>query len=153
MERLAQRGIQHVEVTLHVGLGTFAPVAVGDLAEHRMHQEWFDIDVATADRINAHRSGGGRIVAVGTTTVRVLESCVGDDGRLAPRRDWTRLFCYPPYPFRGVDALITNFHLPRSTLLALVMAFAGIDPVRRAYRHAVAREYRFYSYGDAMLIV
>ena len=109
--------------------------------------------LAAADRVNECRAAGGRIVAVGTTSVRVLESYVDAAGRFRPQSDWTRTFCYPPYDFRGVDALLTNFHLPRSTLLALVMAFAGVERTRRAYRHAVAQEYRFFSYGDAMLII
>ncbi len=152
LEELTRRGVERVELTLHVGLGTFAPVTVGDLAEHQMHAEWFSLEPASADRINRHRASGGRIVAVGTTSVRARESCVNAAGRVEPHSAWTRKFCYPPYEFRGVDALLTNFHLPRSTLLALVMAFAGVEPIRRAYRHAVEREYRFFSYGDAMFI-
>ncbi len=152
LERLAARGIERVELTLHVGLGTFAPIAVNDLADHPMHAERYTLDAAAAERIKRHRAAGGRIVAVGTTSVRVLESCADADGVVQPGSGWTRIFCYPPYRFRAVDALLTNFHLPRSTLLALVMAFAGVEPIRRAYRHAVAQEYRFFSYGDAMLI-
>ena len=152
LERLTARGIERVELTLHVGLGTFAPIAVNDLADHPMHAEWYTLDAAAAERINRHRAAGGRIVAVGTTSVRVLESCADADGLVHPGSGWTRIFCYPPYRFRAVDALLTNFHLPRSTLLALVMAFAGVEPIRRAYRHAVAQEYRFFSYGDAMFI-
>lgn len=153
LDDLARRGVERVEVTLHVGLGTFSPVTVDDLADHEIHAEWFSLDAAVARRINEHRAAGGRVVAVGTTSVRVLESCVDPDGRLKPQSGWTRVFCYPPYRFRGVDALLTNFHLPRSTLLALVMAFAGVERVRQAYRHAVAQEHRFFSYGDAMLIL
>ncbi|MFH0983088.1 MAG: tRNA preQ1(34) S-adenosylmethionine ribosyltransferase-isomerase QueA [Planctomycetota bacterium] len=152
LDDLAQRGVDRVEVTLHVGMGTFAPVTVDDLARHPMHAEWYALDPPAAERINRHRANGGRIVAVGTTSVRVLESCVDAEGRVRAGSGWTRKFCYPPYHFRGVDALLTNFHLPRSTLLALVMAFAGVEPIRRAYRHAVAQEYRFFSYGDAMFI-
>ena len=153
LDELADRGVDRVELTLHVGIGTFAPVTADDLAEHEMHAEWCSLDAAAADRVNQCRAAGGRTVAVGTTSVRVLESCVDAAGRLRPQSDWTRTFCYPPYDFRGVDVLLTNFHLPRSTLLALVMAFAGVERTRRAYRHAVAREYRFFSYGDAMLII
>ncbi len=153
LDELARRGVERVELTLHVGLGTFAPVTVDDLAEHQMHAEWFSLDPTAADCINRHRTSGGRIVAVGTTSARALESCVNATGCVEPRSGWTRKFCYPPYAFCGVDALLTNFHLPRSTLLALVMAFAGVEPIRRAYRHAVKREYRFFSYGDAMFIV
>ncbi len=153
LDELSRRGVERVELTLHVGLGTFAPVMVDDLADHPMHAEWYALAPLAAGTINHHRAAGRRIVAVGTTSVRVLESCVDAAGRLAPGSGWTRLLCYPPYEFRAVDALLTNFHLPRSTLLALVMAFAGIEPIRRAYLHAIERAYRFYSYGDAMLIV
>ena len=153
LDELTERGVDRIELTLHVGIGTFAPVTADDLAEHEMHAEWYSLDAAAADRINQCRAAGGRIVAVGTTTVRVLESCVDAAGLIRPQSDWTRTFCYPPYDFRGVDALLTNFHLPRSTLLALVMAFAGVERARRAYRHAVTHEYRFFSYGDAMLII
>ncbi len=150
---LGRRGIGSIELTLHVGMGTFAPVVVNDLADHEMHAEWCSLEPSAAERINRSRASGGRVVAVGTTSVRVLESCVDTRRQLHPQNAWTRKFCYPPYEFRGVDAMLTNFHLPRSTLLALVMAFAGVERIRRAYRHAVDHEYRFFSYGDAMLIV
>ena len=153
LDELFERGVDRIELTLHVGMDTFAPVTADDLAEHEMHAEWYSLDSATADRVNQCRATGGRIVAVGTTTVRVLESCVDSAGLIQPQSGWTRTFCYPPYDFRAVDVLLTNFHLPRSTLLALVMAFAGVERTRRAYRHAVAQEYRFFSYGDAMLII
>ena len=152
LDELAQRGVGRVEVTLHVGMGTFAPVTVDDLRDHEMHAERYVITEEAAERISSHRARGGRILAVGTTSARVLESCVSAEGDVRAGNGWTSIFCYPPYRFRSVDALITNFHLPRSTLLALVMAFAGIEPIRRAYQHAIEARYRFYSYGDAMLI-
>lgn len=150
---LASRGIELVYVTLHVGQGTFAPITVDDLAEHRMHAEWFELPAAGADRINAVRSRGGPIVAVGTTAARVLETCAEDGGAVHAGTGWTQIFIYPPYRFQAVDAMITNFHLPGSTLLAMLYAFAGTDIVRAAYQEAIAQRYRFYSYGDAMVIV
>ncbi|MCP4590692.1 MAG: tRNA preQ1(34) S-adenosylmethionine ribosyltransferase-isomerase QueA, partial [bacterium] len=152
LDELARRWIERVEVTLHVGLGTFSPVAVDDLTDHTIHAEWYALSASAAARLNAVRAAGGRIVAVGTTSVRVLESCVDAEGVLLPKSGWTRLFCYPPYTFRAVDAMLTNFHLPHSTLLALVMAYGGVEAIRRAYAHAVKSDYRFYSYGDAMFI-
>jgi S-adenosylmethionine:tRNA ribosyltransferase-isomerase len=152
LAELRGAGVSVAEVTLHVGLGTFAPVEVDDLNDHRMHAEWFDLPAATVEQVQAARQAGGRIVAVGTTSVRVLESRADEDGRLAAGSGWTCLLIQPPYRFRVVDALLTNFHLPRSTLLALVCAFAGRDCVMQAYRAAIERGYRFYSYGDAMLI-
>lgn len=155
-QRLAERGIGRAFVTLHVGLGTFQPIQAEDVTQHQMHHEWGDLAPATAEVINGCKARGGRVIAVGTTTVRVLESAASV-GRQPPLiRHWsgeTDLFIYPPYSFRVVDALVTNFHLPRSTLLLLVAAFAGVDLTRRAYMTAVEQGYRFYSYGDAMLIV
>jgi S-adenosylmethionine:tRNA ribosyltransferase-isomerase len=151
-EHLEQRGISRVFVTLHVGLGTFQPIQRDDVSLHRMHSEWGELPPATAEAITACRARGGRVVAVGTTSVRVLET-VAATGPLRPWSGETDLFIYPPYRFQAIDALITNFHLPRSTLLLLVAAFAGVDLVRRAYKTAVEQEYRFFSYGDAMLIV
>jgi S-adenosylmethionine:tRNA ribosyltransferase-isomerase len=153
-ERLRQRGIGWMFVTLHVGLGTFQPIQADDYHQHRMHAEWGQLSEGTATAINTCRERGGRIVAVGTTTVRVLETA----SRVQPGtlRAWsgeTELFIYPPYPFRAVDALVTNFHLPRSTLLLLVGAFTGTELLRRAYNTAIEQEYRFYSYGDAMLVL
>ena len=156
LARLREQGVATAEVTLHVGMGTFAPIEVADLRDHRMHAEWFDCPAETLERIAAARAAGGRIVAVGTTSARVLESLAGPGATLVAgetRRDWTDIFICPPYEFRQLDALLTNFHLPGSTLLALVMALGGVEPVRRAYADAIAREYRFYSYGDAMLLV
>ncbi len=150
---LAARGVESARVTLHVGMGTFTPITADDLARHKMHSEWYDLPAAAADSINAARTGGRRIVAVGTTAARVLETCADASGTLHAGSGWTDIFIYPPYAFRAVDAMITNFHLPGSTLLAMIYAFAGRDLVRRAYDEAIARRYRFYSYGDAMLIL
>ena len=147
LSALAARGVETGYVTLHVGAGTFQPVRVKDLSDHRMHGERYEIPERTAGAIEAARRRGGKIVAVGTTTVRCLEA----SGATAGGGE-TDLFITPGFAFRVVDRLVTNFHLPRSTLLVLVSAFAGIGPIRAAYRHAVAKRYRFYSYGDAMLI-
>ncbi len=146
-------GIETAYVTLHVGVGTFAPIRCADLREHVMHAEWYDLPAATAAAVNAARAAGRPIIAVGTTSARVLESCADDAGAVTGGSGWTRLFIYPPYGFRAVDGMLTNFHLPGSTLLAMIFALAGRDAVLAAYNEAVAREYRFYSYGDAMLIV
>jgi S-adenosylmethionine:tRNA ribosyltransferase-isomerase len=151
-ERLAVRGIERAFVTLHVGLGTFQPIQTEDFTKHRMHREWGSLPEETVRAIADCRARGGRVVAVGTTSVRVLET-VAASGSLRAWSGETDLFIYPPYEFRAVDALITNFHLPRSTLLLLVAAFAGLEPIRRAYRTAIEEGYRFYSYGDAMLIL
>ncbi len=156
LAELRAAGIGQAFVTLHVGLGTFAPIEVEDLRQHRMHSEWYHAPLETLRRLHAARRAGGRIVAVGTTSARVLESlpyALGQSEPAEPASGWTDLFIYPPYAFRNVDALVTNFHLPGSTLLALVMALAGIEPVRHAYRQAIEQGYRFYSYGDAMLIL
>jgi len=152
LERLAARGIERAAVTLHVGVGTFQPVRVDRLADHRMHEEFADISPEAAARINRARAAGRRIVAIGTTTVRALESSAGEGGVQAGGR-WTDIFIRPPHRFRAVDTLVTNFHLPRSTLLVLVSAFAGRERILAAYAEAVREGYRFYSYGDAMLIV
>ncbi|NLF31170.1 MAG: tRNA preQ1(34) S-adenosylmethionine ribosyltransferase-isomerase QueA [Planctomycetes bacterium] len=159
LDRLAAAGIERTTVTLHVGLGTFLPVKAATLGEHRMHSEWYDLPAGAVEAIARTRAGGGRIVAVGTTAVRVLESAARREGPLAPHSGWTDIFLYPPCPFALTDALITNFHLPASTLIMLVAAFcdpggtAGREMILGAYRQAVQRGYRFYSYGDAMLIV
>jgi S-adenosylmethionine:tRNA ribosyltransferase-isomerase len=152
LRRLTTRGIAHVSVTLHVGLGTFRPIGSATLAGHRMHAEWGRISEPAADQLRQTRERGGRIVAVGTTTVRLLETAASQ-GRLAAWSGQTDLFIYPPYTFRAVDALMTNFHLPRSTLLVLVRTFGGDELVRRAYQEAIQHGYRFFSYGDAMLIL
>lgn len=153
LAQLCNKGVAQVNVTLHVGLGTFRPVEVKDLREHRMHSEECLLSPETAGRINAVRASSGRILAVGTTSVRVLESCSGADGILHPQRRHTDIFIYPPYRFKAVDMLLTNFHLPQSTLLMLVSAFAGRENVMAAYRLAIAERMRFFSYGDCMLIV
>jgi S-adenosylmethionine:tRNA ribosyltransferase-isomerase len=151
-ERLHERGIATASVTLHVGLGTFQPIQVADVTRHAMHREWGELPTETVARIAECRSRGGRVVAVGTTTVRVLETAAAI-GELRPWSGETELFIYPPYAFEAVDALVTNFHLPRSTLLLLVGAFAGEELLRRAYNTAIEQRYRFYSYGDAMLLL
>ena len=149
---LAQHGIETTTLTLHVGAGTFVPVRVDDLAQHVMHEERYTIPPALVAAVERTRARGGRIVAVGTTSLRALESAADDDGRLRSGEDGTRLFVTPGYRFRVVDRLLTNFHLPQSTLLMLVSAFAGVDRIRAAYRHAIDARYRFFSYGDAMLL-
>ncbi|MFO8154411.1 MAG: tRNA preQ1(34) S-adenosylmethionine ribosyltransferase-isomerase QueA [Pseudomonadota bacterium] len=151
MTRLAAAGIATATVTLHVGAGTFEPVRVEDLDAHRMHSEFAALDAATAERLNAVRAAGGRVVAVGTTSLRVLESA-GEAGRVRAFRGETDIFIRPGYAFGATDALITNFHLPESTLMMLVCAFGGHQRMLDAYAHAVAARYRFFSYGDAMLI-
>lgn len=149
---LAARGVERAFVTLHVGAGTFQPVQVEDLAQHRMHAEWYDVPPATAAAVAAARARGGRVLAVGTTSLRALESAALEGGELRAGAAETSLFVTPGFRFRVVDRLLTNFHLPRSTLLMLVSAFAGFDAIRAAYAHAVAARYRFYSYGDALLL-
>ncbi len=145
-------GVARAFVTLHVGAGTFLPVQTEDLTQHRMHREWFAIPAATVEAIGAARARGGRVVAIGTTSLRALESAARAPEGLRPGTGETDLFITPGYAFRLVDLLLTNFHLPRSTLLMLVSAFAGFDAIRAAYAHAIAQRYRFYSYGDAMLL-
>jgi len=152
LAQLSGRGLGLAYVTLHVGTGTFKPVTTEELEDHPIHHEWFRIDSDTAETINATRARGGRIVAVGTTVTRVLETVAAETG-VQPGEGTTNLFIAPGFRFKAVDAMITNFHLPRTTLLALVSAFAGLDETLAAYRHAVEQRYRFYSYGDAMLIV
>ena len=148
---IRERGIELATVTLHVGPGTFLPVKAADPREHRMHGEWGVIDAETADRVRSVRARGGRIVAIGTTSLRLLESAA-DTGEVRPFAGETRLFILPGYRFKAVDLLLTNFHLPRSTLFMLVAALAGLDRMKAAYAHAVAAGYRFFSYGDACLI-
>ncbi len=152
LDALAAQGVARAEVLLHVGAGTFRPVESDDPAAHVMHEEWYDVPAATADLLNATRAGGGRICAVGTTSLRTLESALGPDGRFVAGSGETRIFIRPPMRVRAADLLVTNFHLPRSTLLMLVAAMAGYDLTMRAYGTAVRERYRFYSYGDAMLI-
>jgi len=152
LERLRDTGVGIAHVTLHVGAGTFQPVRVQDISQHRMHTERYHVPQATAEAIAATRKHGGRIVAVGTTSLRTLESAAQDDGSVKVGAGETALFVTPGYRFRAVDLLITNFHLPKSTLLMLVSAFGGMVEIRAAYRHAIDNNYRFFSYGDAMLI-
>jgi S-adenosylmethionine:tRNA ribosyltransferase-isomerase len=149
---LESRGVGRADLLLHVGAGTFKPVDVEDPAEHLMHEEWYDVPPATAAALDATRTGGGRICAVGTTALRTLESVLGDDGRFRAGTGDTAIFIRPPQRPRGADLLVTNFHLPRSTLLMLVAATAGYALTMHAYDVAVREGYRFYSYGDAMLI-
>jgi len=154
LARLEARAIGRVQVLLHVGPGTFRPITVTDPTQHDMDEEWFEVSGDAAAALRTSRAGGGRIVAVGTTAVRALESaCDANGGTPGAASGWTRKYILPPYRFQAVDALLTNFHLPRTTLLLLVAAFAGEELVRRVYAHAVAARYRFYSYGDAMLVV
>ncbi|MCL4535234.1 MAG: tRNA preQ1(34) S-adenosylmethionine ribosyltransferase-isomerase QueA [Bacteroidetes bacterium] len=153
MDDLERMGVQFAFLTLHIGLDTFRPVQVEDPAQHQLHAEFGELSPEAAAAVNAAHARGNRVIAVGTTAVRLLESAADEAGRVGPYAGWTRLFITPGYRFRAVDALITNFHLPRSTLLMLVSAFAGREFVLRAYGEAVAERYRFYSFGDATLIL
>jgi S-adenosylmethionine:tRNA ribosyltransferase-isomerase len=153
MARLAGAGVDHATLTLHVGAGTFLPVKAEDTDAHWMHAEWGRIDAATADRLNAARANGGRVIAVGTTSLRLLESACDEDGIVRPFEGDTAIFITPGYRFRAVDGLLTNFHLPRSTLFMLVSALMGTERMHDAYAHAIADGYRFYSYGDASLLL
>jgi S-adenosylmethionine:tRNA ribosyltransferase-isomerase len=158
LAEIAARGVDSARVTLHVGAGTFQPVRSDDLGEHKMHTEWFDVPQATVAAVLRTRAAGGRVVAIGTTTVRALESAAvaaslaGSPGSLQAGPGETRIFITPGYRFQVVDRLVTNFHLPRSTLMMLVSAFSGMERIRALYAHAIARRYRFFSYGDAMLL-
>jgi S-adenosylmethionine:tRNA ribosyltransferase-isomerase len=149
---LARRGIEHIFVTLHVGAGTFLPVKSKDIEDHVMHAEWYEVPIGTAELVARTRANRGRVIAVGTTVLRTLESAADMAGALRPGVGETRLFITPGYRFRLVDALLTNFHLPRSTLFMLTAAFAGLERMQAAYAHAIAHRYRFYSYGDACLL-
>jgi S-adenosylmethionine:tRNA ribosyltransferase-isomerase len=153
LDALDARGIGRETLTLHVGAGTFLPVKAGDTSEHKMHAEWGRIEPATAERLNAVRASGGRLIAVGTTSLRLLESAAGEDGTIGAFEGDTAIFITPGYHFKAVDGLITNFHLPRSTLFMLVSALMGLDVMKAAYAHAIERGYRFYSYGDASLLL
>jgi S-adenosylmethionine:tRNA ribosyltransferase-isomerase len=154
LDSLRERGIQTAAITLHVGYATFQPVRVAEVEDHRIEPERYDISPAAADAINHARDAGRRIIAVGTTTTRTLEAvALANSGRIVPGGGTTDLFMFPGFQFRAIQGLLTNFHLPRSSLLMLVSAFAGREPVLKAYRHAIAERYRFYSYGDAMLII
>lgn len=151
-ESLEARGIKRAQVTLHVGAGTFLPVKTETVAEHQMHAEWYQIDEETADAINAARAAGGRIIAVGTTSLRTLESAADANGHIAPGSADTSIFITPGYDFKVVDGLMTNFHLPKSTLFMLVCALAGFEEMHGAYAHAICEGYRFFSYGDSSLL-
>ena len=153
LDALGSRGIGRETLTLHVGAGTFLPVKSEDTASHKMHAEWGRIDAATAERLNALRASGGRLIAVGTTSLRLLESAASEDGLIRPFEGDTAIFITPGYRFRAIDGLITNFHLPRSTLFMLVSALMGLDVMKSAYAHAIEAGYRFYSYGDASLLL
>jgi len=153
LDAIRRKGTAVAELDLHVGPGTFKPVAAEDLTRHQMHAESYAVSADAAEVINQRRSGGGRVWAVGTTTVRTLETVTDDAGRVRAGAGETAVFIHPPYPFKGVDRLVTNFHLPRSTLLMLVSAFGGSEHIMAAYRAAVRENYRFYSYGDAMAVV
>ncbi len=153
MTALEAGGIGHATLTLHVGAGTFLPVKAEDTDAHRMHAEWGRIDQATADRLNAVRAAGGRVIAVGTTSLRLIESAAGEDGMIRPFEGDTAIFITPGYRFKGVDGLVTNFHLPRSTLFMLVSALMGLERMQAAYAYAIGNDYRFYSYGDASLLL
>jgi len=153
MARLDAAGIVHETLTLHVGAGTFLPMKVDDTDDHQMHAEWGRIDAACADRLNAVRAKGGRIIAVGTTSLRLLESATGDDRIIRPFENDTSIFITPGYRFKAIDGLMTNFHLPKSTLFMLVSAIMGRERMQAAYAHAIAGRYRFYSYGDSSLLL
>jgi S-adenosylmethionine:tRNA ribosyltransferase-isomerase len=153
MARLEAAGIEHATLTLHVGAGTFLPVKADDTVDHKMHAEWGRIDAATAERLNAIRARGNRLIAVGTTSLRLLESAAGEDEVIRPFEGDTAIFITPGYRFRAIDGLVTNFHLPRSTLFMLVSALMGRETMQATYAHAIRTGYRFYSYGDASLLL
>ncbi|HLT56356.1 MAG TPA: S-adenosylmethionine:tRNA ribosyltransferase-isomerase, partial [Bacillota bacterium] len=151
---IKDKGVTIAYVTLHVGLGTFRPVSAETVEEHEMHKEFYSLSAETAKVLNETRRNGGKIIAVGTTSTRTLETIARDyDGIFTESRGWTDIFIYPPYRFRAIDGLITNFHLPKSTLIMLVSAFAGKEFIMKAYEEAVKEKYRFFSFGDAMLII
>lgn len=152
MNKLKRMGVEIQYVTLHVGLGTFQPVKEDDITKHKIHSEYFELDKKTAERLNAAKRAGRRIIACGTTTVRVLESCARG-GKLSAKNGETKIFIYPGYKFQFIDALVTNFHVPKSTLIMLISAFAGKKFIDRAYQIAIKKKYRFYSFGDAMLVL
>ena len=153
MAALAAAGVEHATLTLHVGAGTFLPVKADDTDDHQMHAEWGLIDADTAARLNAVRARGNRVIAVGTTVLRLIESAAQPDGTIAPFEGDTAIYITPGYRFKGIDGLMTNFHLPRSTLFMLVSALMGLETMRAAYAHAIANQYRFYSYGDSSLLM
>ena len=152
LDALKSKGVKLAYVTLHVGLGTFRPVKTEDIEKHKMHSEYFTIGNEACDIINETKEKGSRIIAVGTTSCRVLETISDESGRVKPYNGWTDIFIYPGYKFKAVDSMITNFHLPGSTLIMLISAFAGRDKVMKAYHEAIEERYRFFSFGDAMMI-
>ena len=152
LEKVKHKGVKIAEVTLHVGLGTFRPVKVDNILEHHMHSEFYMVSQEAADIINSTKDNGGRVISVGTTSTRTLESAADENGRLRECSGWTEIFIYPGYKFKVIDCLITNFHLPQSTLVMLVSALAGREAVLNAYKNAVEEKYRFFSFGDAMFI-
>lgn len=152
LNKIKNMGVELVPITLHIGWGTFKPIEVGDIREHKMHREFYSISKNAAQKLNAALNDGRRIIAVGTTTTRALESAAKSSTLINPHSRWTDLYIYPGYKFKVVDAMITNFHLPRSSLLVMVSAFAGIERIMRAYQYALSHNFRFYSYGDAMMI-
>lgn len=152
LEEIEKKGIDIARVTLHVGLGTFRPVKVDEITDHHMHSEFFRIDEEAAEKINRAKREGGRVICVGTTSCRTVESAVEADGHMVPKSGWTEIFIYPGYQFKVLDGLITNFHLPESTLIMLISALAGREHVMKAYEDAVLEKYRFFSFGDAMFI-
>jgi S-adenosylmethionine:tRNA ribosyltransferase-isomerase len=153
LDALDERGVKRETLTLHVGAGTFLPVKADDTADHQMHSEWGRIDAATANRLNQARAAGGRLIAVGTTSLRLLESAASPEGVIQPFEGDTAIFITPGYQFKAVDGLMTNFHLPKSTLFMLVSALMGLETMKTAYAHAIANDYRFYSYGDSSLLL
>ncbi len=153
LQKIQHQGVQIAHVTLHVGLGTFRPVKVENILDHHMHSEYYMVEEDQARLINETKARGGRVIAVGTTSLRTLESATGPDGILTAGSGWTDIFIYPGYSFRMIDALLTNFHLPESTLFMLVSALAGRETILEAYAEAVREKYRFFSFGDAMLIL
>ena len=152
LKQIEEKGVDIARVTLHVGLGTFRPVKVDDILEHHMHSEFYHIDAEAAEKINRAKDNGGRVICVGTTSCRTVESAADENGRLRECSGWTEIFIYPGYKFKILDALITNFHLPESTLIMLVSALAGREHVLHAYQEAIQKRYRFFSFGDAMFI-
>ena len=153
LEKVKEKGVNIAHVTLHVGLGTFRPVKVDDVEKHHMHSEFYIVEEDQAKLINDTKKNGGRVISVGTTSCRTLESAAGEDGIVKAGSGWTEIFIYPGYKFKAIDGLITNFHLPESTLLMLVSALAGKEHIMAAYEEAVKERYRFFSFGDAMLII
>jgi S-adenosylmethionine:tRNA ribosyltransferase-isomerase len=153
LEKIRLKGIETAFITLHVGLGTFRPVKVNTIEEHKMHSEYYEVSCETSNKINKAKKSGKRVISVGTTSARTLETTADAGGIIRPQNGWSDIFIYPGYKFKVVDSLITNFHLPESTLIMLVCAFAGKENTFRAYEEAVNKKYRFFSFGDAMLII